>query len=296
MPQVILFYKFVAITDPEKVMLEQRSLAESLGLKGRVLIADHGINGTLGGDTKALQAYVKATKLQAVFGDIDFKWSVGTGHEFPKLAVRVREEIVTFNAASEITVDKQGLVGAGTHLKPQEVHDLVATHGSDVVFFDGRNAYEAAVGKFKDAVVPDVQVTRNFKQALADPRYDAIKDKPVITYCTGGVRCEVLSMLMKKSGFQEVYQIDGGIMNYGKQFKDDGFWEGSLYLFDGRMATKFSDQAKDIGDCEHCNIKTSNYENCSDMACDKLFILCNKCFESENTRCLSCAAISLTVQ
>ena len=296
MPQVILFYKFVPIADPEAIRLWQRSLAESLGLKGRVLIATHGINGTLGGDTEALKAYVTATKQRAILKDIDFKWGAGSGYEFSKLAVRVRDEIVSFNAAHEIVVDTNGIVGGGQHLKPNEVHDLVAKRGQDVVFFDGRNAYEAAVGKFKNAVVPDVNLTRNFKQALADPKYDAIKNKPVVTYCTGGIRCEVLSMLMKKEGFQEVYQMEGGIVKYGEQFKDDGLWEGSLYVFDGRMGVKFSEQAKDIGECEHCQAKTSTYDNCGEKACDKLFIICDECTLSGIRHCSSCLIQFTAVQ
>ncbi len=237
MQKIILFYKFVPIADPEAVTLWQQTLAASLGLKGRILIAEHGINGTLGGSLKDLTAYIKATNGYSALKDTVFKWSDGTGRDFPKLSVRKRPEIVTFNAASEIKVDANGIIGGGKHLLPEEVHKLVVDRGQDVVFFDGRNAYEAAVGKFKDAVIADVKLTRNFKQELADPKYDAIKDKPVVTYCTGGIRCEVLSMLMKKSGFKEVYQLDGGIVNYGKQYKDDGLWEGSLYVFDSPWAS-----------------------------------------------------------
>ena len=289
MQKVILFYKFVPIADPEAVRLWQRTLAESLNLKGRILLADHGINGTLGGDIKVLKTYVASTKKYAAFKDVMFKWSDGTGQDFPKLVVKVRDEIVTFNAANEIKVDAKGIVGGGKHLKPKQVHDLVAERGQDVVFFDGRNTYEAAVGKFKDAVIPDVNLTRNFKQELADPKYDAIKDKPVVTYCTGGIRCEVLSMLMIKEGFKEVYQLDGGIVKYGQQYKDDGLWEGSLYVFDGRMGVKFSGKARDIGSCVHCDNKTSNYENCIEASCNLLILICSTCLVNERFKCMKCA-------
>lgn len=288
MQKVILFYKFVPLADPEAIKLWQRTLCESLDLKGRVLIADHGINGTLGGDMKQLKNYIKATKSHPAFRGAAFKWSDGTGQDFPKLVVKVRPEIVTFNAAEEIAVDENGIVGGGTHLKPKQVHELVEERGEDVVFFDGRNAYEAAVGKFKGAVIPDVNLTKNFKEELADPKYDAIKDKPVVTYCTGGIRCEVLSMLMKKEGFKEVYQIDGGIVKYGEEYKDDGLWEGSLYVFDGRMGMKFSDQAKDIGVCTNCSGKTSNYENCAELPCNKLMVLCENCVEESVRYCPDC--------
>ena len=281
MQKIILFYKFTPVADPETVKLWQRQLCENLDLKGRVLIASHGINGTLGGDIASLKQYAKSFKLHPAFKDTIFKWSDGTGQDFPKLIVKVRPEIVTFNAADEIVVDEQGIVGGGKHLKPKQVHELVRERGEDVIFFDGRNAYEAAVGKFKNAVVPDVDLTSDFRKELADPKYDAIKSKPVVTYCTGGIRCEVLSMLMKKEGFQEVYQIDGGIVKYGEEFKDDGLWEGSLYVFDGRMGMKFSDKAIDIGGCTHCTGKTSNFENCDNKQCNKLVLICEKCRESQ---------------
>lgn len=296
MQKVILFYKFVAIADPEALKLWQRTLCEGLDLKGRILIADHGINGTLGGTIQDLKRYVKATKGHAALKDIVFKWSDGTGQDFPKLVVKVRPEIVTFNAADEIAVDENGIIGGGTHLKPCQVHQLVKERGEDVVFFDGRNAYEAAVGKFKDAVIPDVNLTKNFKQELADPKYDAIKDKPVVTYCTGGIRCEVLSMLMKKEGFKEVYQIDGGIVKYGETYKDEGLWEGSLYVFDGRMGLKFSDGAKDIGVCSHCRAATSNYENCAVKSCNQLIVLCADCVVAGVERCTACRTPVKSIQ
>jgi UPF0176 protein len=170
------------------------------------------------------------------------------------------------------------------------VHELVKEKG-DVVFFDGRNVYEAAVGKFKNAVVPEVDHTRDFASELEDPKYDDIKDKPIVTYCTGGIRCEVLSMMMKKRGFKEVYQIDGGIVKYGEQFGDDGLWEGSLYVFDDRMGLKFSDKATDIGHCVHCDGKTSNYENCANPACNKLILVCANC--ADKTLCTDCLAVAV---
>lgn len=292
MQKILLYYKFAPVGDPESVKLWQRALCEKLNLKGRIIIAEHGINGTVGGDIKDLKEYVKTTKQYAAFKDIVFKWSDGGREDFPRLSVKVRPEIVTFGTPQEIEVDDKGIIGGGKHLKPQQVHELVRERGDDVVFFDGRNAYEAAVGKFKDAVVSDVEHTRDFASELEDSKYDDIKDKPVVTYCTGGIRCEVLSMLMKKKGFKEVYQIDGGIVKYGEEFGDDGLWEGSLYVFDDRMGVKFSDKAVDIGECVHCGGKTSNYENCTDKACNKLVLMCADCIKE--TYCPACAKVQAT--
>jgi UPF0176 protein len=282
--KIILYYKFIPVKDPAAVRLWQRALCEKLSLKGRIIIADHGINGTLAGDIKDLKQYAKATK--AYFKGMAFKWSDGGRDDFPKLSVKVRPEIVTFNAGAEIKVDGGGVKGGGKHLKPKEVHELVKKYGEDVVFFDGRNAHEAAVGKFKDAVVPKVNHTRDFIKELENPKYNHIKDKPVVTYCTGGIRCEVLSMLMKQRGFKQVYQIDGGIAQYGEEYSDDGLWEGSLYVFDGRLTTKFSDKAKDIGDCVHCAAKTSRYTNCANVTCNRLMLVCPEC--ATDKLCIKC--------
>lgn len=288
MQKIILYYKFTPITDPEAVRLWQRTLCEKLNLQGRILISEHGINGTLGGDIEDLKTYVKETKQYAGFKGTVFKWSEGSRENFPKLSVKVRDEIVTFGAKDELKVDEHGVIGGGKHLKPEDVHKLVAERGDEVVFFDGRNAYEASVGKFKNAVVPETRTTKDFLEELAGDKYQDIKDKPVVTYCTGGVRCEILSSLMKNRGFKEVYQMDGGIVKYGEKYGDDGLWEGSLYVFDGRMGVKFSDKAKDIGACVHCQANTSNYENCANVACNDLVLICEAC-KPIATHCATCA-------
>lgn len=288
MQKIILYYKFAPLADPEAVKMWQKNLCEQLGLKGRILISKHGINGTLGGDIDALKKYVKETKLFMPFKGTAFKWSEGGSAHFPRLSVKVRDEIVAFGAADELQVDEKGVVGGGVHLKPEQVHKLVEDRGEDVVFFDGRNAYEAEVGKFKNAVVPDTSTSKDFIKELDSDKYDHLKDKAVVTYCTGGIRCEILSALMKNRGFKEVYQMDGGIVKYGEKYKDDGLWEGSLYVFDDRMGVNFSDKAKDIGVCVHCNSSTSNYENCAVKTCNKLVLICKDCHTSKEL-CANCA-------
>ena len=275
--KIILYYGFTPIADPEAVRLWQRSLCESLGLKGRIIISSDGINGTLGGDMEALKRYVKITKEYPGFRKIDFKWSAGKADDFPKLRIRVRDEIVTFGAPGELKVDDKGVVGGGTHLTPQQVNDLVAQRGDEVAFFDGRNAFEAKIGKFKNAIVPDVDSTRDFVDELDSGKYDHLKDKPIVTYCTGGIRCEVLSSLMKNRGFNEVYQIKGGIVRYGDEFGDKGLWEGSLYVFDKRMNVEFTDEAITIGTCETCQTPTSKFRDCTDLQCREFTLLCDDC-------------------
>lgn len=286
MNKVILYYKFVPVADPAMTMRWQKELCARLGLKGRVIISKHGINGTLGGDIENLRSYKREMNKSVTFKGITYKWSDGTGKDFPRLSIKVRDELVSFGAPDEVVVDEKGVVGGGKHLKPEQVHKLVEEHknkGQEVVFFDGRNAYEAAVGRFKDAVVPDTQTTRDFLDELEGDKYADIKDKPVVTYCTGGIRCEALSVLMKNRGFKEVYQIDGGIVKYGEKYKDEGLWEGALHIFDDRMTHRFSDKSKDIGQCIHCQGKTSRYINCADVSCNKLVLVCSDC--DQKTHC-----------
>ncbi|NKX52074.1 rhodanese-related sulfurtransferase, partial [Arthrobacter deserti] len=216
--RIVLYYAFVPLPDPEAVRLWQRSLCEKLGLTGRILISKDGINATVGGEISAVKQYVKTTREYPAFRNLDVKWSEGGAADFPRLSVKVRDEIVSFGAPGELKVDENGVVGGGIHLRPEELHALVDARkqaGQEVVFFDGRNAFEAQIGRFKDAVVPDVATTHDFIRELDSGKYDDLKDKPVVTYCTGGIRCEVLSALMVNRGFQEVYQLDGGIVRYG---------------------------------------------------------------------------------
>jgi len=275
--KVILYYAFTPLEDPEAIRLWQQGLAESLGLRGRVIIAPHGINGTLGGSLPSLKKYVSATKKYPGFKSIDFKWSDGTGKEFPRLSIKTKTELVAFGSPQEIVVDRNGVVNGGKHIKPYEVNKLVESRGEEVVFFDGRNAFEAKIGRFKNAVVPDVSTSRDFVQEIESGKYDHLKDRPIITYCTGGIRCEILSSVMVKRGFKEVYQIEGGIVRYGKKYGDEGHWEGSLYTFDSRMAINFSDKTKLLGECEKCGSATKDFRNCSTASCHSLILLCDSC-------------------
>lgn len=295
MQKILLYYKFAPIPDPQAVKLWQKALCEKLNLTGRILISEHGLNGTVGGNIDDLKAYAKETKAYAPMKGIAFKWSSGGREDFPKLSVRVRPEIVTFGVTHEINVDEHGVVGGGKHLSPEAVHKLVQERGEDVVFFDGRNAYEAQVGKFKNAIVPDTRTTRDFIKDLEGDKYADIKDRPVVTYCTGGVRCEVLSALMKNRGFKEVYQIDGGIVKYGETFGDGGLWEGKLYVFDRRLVVPFTEKAKDIGHCIHCDAKTSNFVNCANQACNNLVLICNDCVTKTTTCSAACEKVLATI-
>lgn len=278
MQKILLYYKFTPISDPEAVKLWQKTLTDSLNLRGRILVSKHGLNGTVGGEMDDLKKYIKETKKFPGFKNIVFKWSDGSREDFPRMSVKNRRELVGFkNSDDEFEVDENGVIGGGQHLKPKQVHEMIEKYGDDVVFFDGRNEHEAKIGKFKDAIVPNTNTSRDFIAELESDKYDDLKDKKIITYCTGGIRCEVISAMMKKRGFKDVYQIDGGIVKYGEAYGDDGLWEGSLRVFDDRMTVDFSDHAKTIGECTHCGGPTNNFENCAHMECNDLVLICLHC-------------------
>ncbi len=292
MPKIILYYVFAPVADPEAVRLWQRDLCESLGLRGRILISADGINGTLGGELDAVKRYVRKTREFGPFRELDVKWSEGTGlspepaskhtsyrasTDFPRLSVKVRAEIVSFGAPGELEVSEAGVVGGGVKLSPDALHELVEARGDEVVFFDGRNAFEASIGRFRGAVVPEVENTREFVAELESGKYDHLKSKPVVTYCTGGIRCEVLSSLMSARGFAEVYQLDGGIVRYGEAFGDDGLWEGALYVFDARGSLEFTPGAAVIGRCVSCEAPSSRLQNCAEPSCRAQLVVCADC-------------------
>ena len=284
LPKVILYYAFTPITDTAVIKVWQKFLCQSLSLKGRIIISPQGINGTLGGDIDDLKKYIRQSRSYEGFAKMKFKWSDGTGNDFPKLSVKVRPELVAFGNPDEIKVDKNGVIGGGKHLKPSEVDELVAKRGDDVVFFDGRNSFEAQVGRFKNAVVPDTATTRDFVSEIESGKYDHLKEKPIVTYCTGGIRCEVLSAVMKTRGFKEVYQIDGGIITYGKEIGDDGLWEGALHTFDNRMSLKFSERSKSIGQCKDCLGPATRFYDCPKVPCNALNLLCAKCAQDMSSQ------------
>ncbi|MGA1836647.1 rhodanese-related sulfurtransferase [Herbiconiux sp. 11R-BC] len=297
-PKIILYYVFAPVADPEAVRLWQRDLCEALGLRGRILISADGINGTLGGELDAVKRYVRKTREFGPFRELDVKWSEGTGlspepaskhtpyrasTDFPRLSVKVRDEIVSFGAPGELEVTASGVVGGGVKLSPDALHELVDARGDEVVFFDGRNAFEAEIGRFRGAVVPEVSNTREFVAELESGKYDHLKSKPVVTYCTGGIRCEVLSSLMSARGFAEVYQLDGGIVRYGETFGDGGLWEGALYVFDGRGALEFTPGAAVIGRCVSCDAPSSRMQNCAEPSCRAQLVVCDTCAASTPT-------------
>jgi UPF0176 protein len=277
MQKIILYYKFAPVADPHETRRQQVIWAAERGLNGRVIVSEHGINGTLGGDQEALEDYIERMEETAEFKGIEYKWSDGGYEDFPKLSIKVRKELVTL--APEDSFDP---FDGGTPLRPEEWHEFMANN-PDVPILDARNEYESDIGRFKNAIAPKIKTFKELK-----PHLDKLdKDKPVMTYCTGDIRCEYLSAYMKHKGFKEVYHLDGGIVKYGEKYGSKGYWDGKCFVFDRRMKLSFDDETEDIGTCSTCQERTSDFINCDNKACNKLILMCNGC-QAKVTVCPLC--------
>jgi predicted sulfurtransferase len=278
MSKIILFYKFVTVENPNDIMLWQKELCQSLQLKGRVLIAHHGINATLGGSIEEVEEYKKEMQNHPLFADIDFKESPGGAESFPRLRVAVRKSVINMG----IDYDAAYVADCGTHLTPAQTHEMITNKSDDLVILDARNNYEAAIGKFEDAITPDIKNFRDFP-AYVDAHLDAFKDKKVLMYCTGGIRCEPASAYLKQQGIaKEVYQILGGIHRYTEEYPD-GFFRGKNYVFDGRVAMPITQEV--LSRCEYCPTVCDEYRNCMNADCNKLFICCDECIANLKNTC-----------
>ncbi|MBJ7348374.1 MAG: rhodanese-related sulfurtransferase [Thermoleophilaceae bacterium] len=280
MNKVILYYKFVPVPDPETTMLWQRELCEKLKLRGRIIVSQHGINGTLGGDMEDLKAYVRAMNLHSRFKGTEYKWSMGAGDDFPKLSVKVRDELVTLAPGEEFDV-----FDGGTALRPKAWHKLL-TENPDMPVLDARNEYESDIGKFRGAITPKIRAFKEIHETL--DQLD--KTQPIATYCTGDIRCEYLSAYMKHVGFEEVYHLDGGIVKYGQEFKDQGLWDGKCYVFDKRMNIEFEPDTPDIATCFYCDKPTSAQVNCRGAGCLRHMVVCEECAGSNPLLCANCTS------
>ena len=278
MNKIILFYKYIAIQYPKQIMKWQREICENLQLVGRVLISHEGINGTLAGSQEHLNLYIDLMLNHELFGGIDFKVSDGGPECFPRLSIKVRDEAVALGIPHDQLTPKTG----GQHLTPQETHQLLTDKPEDLVILDTRNDYEWEIGRFENAITPNIKNFRDLP-AYLDEHLDTFKDKQVLMYCTGGIRCErATAYLNEKNVAKKVYQIEGGIVRYAEQYPD-GFFRGKNYVFDGRIAMKINEDI--LGSCALCTQPCDDYYNCLNAACNKHFISCNDCINKYNKTC-----------
>lgn len=282
MYKIILFYKYTNIENPEKEMFEQRDLCLKLGLKGRTIIAKEGINATLEGTDENIDQYMSIMKKNPRFTDIHWKVSEGTGSAFPKLSVKVRNEIVSLHLG-EKDINPNDVTGK--YLTPEELHSWIHDGKKEFYIIDMRNDYETKSGYFENSIFPQLSNFRDLNQAL--PMLDNLRDKTIVTVCTGGVRCEKASGFLVTQGFSDVYQLKGGIVSYMEKYPNQDF-VGKLYVFDNRITMGFnidSPEHKIVGKCEGCGKTTDQYVNCDNNFCHRHFIECQDCIVKFDGKC-----------
>lgn len=271
--QVLLYYYYGHLADAAEVTAAQRELCERLGLTGRIIIGEEGLNGTLEGLTEHTEAYVAEVKKDARFATMHIKRSVGTGNAFPKLSIKHRGEIVSAHLGEE---DFNPADFTAPYIEADQLHDWIKS-GKEFYIVDMRNSYEHASGYFENSILPAL---KNFRDLPGEVEKLAhLKDKTVVTVCTGGVRCEKASGYLLKKGFKEVYQLYGGIVSYMEKYPNEDFL-GKLYVFDNRILMGFNTSASDhvvVGRCEKCGLPSENYVNEDNGKYRRHFICCEQC-------------------
>jgi UPF0176 protein len=273
---IILFYKYVRIDDPKAEMTRQRTLCESLGLHGRMIIAEEGINATLEGTTENIESYITHMKSDVRFADVHWKKSIGTGDAFPKLKIKARLEIVSLHLENDINVSQN----PAPRLTPEDLKQWYA-EGRQFTIVDMRNDYEYKVGRFKDSIHPGLKNFRDLKEKIST--LASLKEDVIIPVCTGGIRCEKASAFLVREGFKNVYQLDGGMVSYMEKFPAQEF-EGTLYTFDNRIVMDFDPKEKHmvVGQCDFCAEKTETFYNCAYPQCNLKVLCCGECLEAKN--------------
>ncbi|MCY7409976.1 MAG: rhodanese-related sulfurtransferase [Chitinophagales bacterium] len=266
--RTLLFYKYVHIENAEQYAAQHLKLCIKIGLKGRVLVADEGINGTVSGTIEQTKQYINHLHADPLFSDMIFKIDEEEKNSFAKMHVRYKKEIVRFGI-EQVNVWEH----AGKYLEPEEW--MKVKDNPNVVVIDFRNEVEWEVGKFKNAVTLPITHFREVPHHLHE--LEKYKDKKVLAYCTGGIRCEKATAFLIEKGFKEVYHLHGGIIEYGKKVGGKDF-DGKCYVFDNRITVDVNSvNPQTISHCYVCGKPSSRFINCANDECNRHFILCEDC-------------------
>lgn len=270
---ITAFYKFLPVSSPEKLQASLSKKGKFLGIRGLVLVASEGINGTVSGSPEAISAWKEV--LQETVGDIECKDSFAETDPCKRFFVKVREEIVGLGDKSIVPN------GPNNHISPKEWHEMM--QGEDVVVLDARNTYETEIGVFKGAIDPKLEKFSDFGQYVQE--CDIPKDKKVLMYCTGGIRCEKASIEMQKRGYEHVYQLQGGILKYLEQYPE-GLFEGECFVFDHRTSVDTRLQpSKKYHLCPHCGDPGDRHVTCEQ--CGDNGVICHRCETKEHKKTCS---------
>ncbi|WP_460947791.1 oxygen-dependent tRNA uridine(34) hydroxylase TrhO [Spirosoma daeguense] len=275
--RVLLYYIYSPIENPEAYREEHHLLCLNLNLLGRIIVAPEGLNGTVSGLTADCEAYMETLRNDPRFAGIEFKLDESDGHTFQKLHVRVKSEIVH----SEFPVNP--LIETGIHLEPEEFRKL--KNDDDVVLVDMRSNYEHAVGKFKGAITFDMDNLRELPDHIAEIEHLKGSGKKIVTYCTGGIKCEKASAYLLSQGFENVYQLHGGIIKYGMESGGEDF-DGECYVFDNRVTVPVNHvNPAVVSTCFRCGTPTSRMINCSSPTCNNHVTMCETCGHDHQGTC-----------
>lgn len=283
--QTLLYYCYTTIADAEQFSANHLQFCKSLNLVGRIIIADEGINGTISGTKESCKAYMNTILADPRFEKTDFKIDEVEKLSFIKMHCRYKSEIVHSGLRDPQMINPQ--TQTGIHLEPAEFIEM--KDRDDVVILDVRSDYEHTLGKFKNAITLDMQNFREFPEKINE--LAQYKDKKILTYCTGGIKCEKASALLLHEGFKNVYQLHGGIIKYGKETGGKDF-EGKCYVFDNRLAVDINvTNPTLISQCRNCGNTTSKMINCANPECNEHFTQCETCgIELEGSCSTHCMA------
>ena len=259
------FYKYFALENPEKALKEVRLWCSKNNILGRILLAKEGISGAICGIDKNMKKFEAGLKKIIDFDDLWFKHEPVKDQVYHKIVVRVKPEIIAFGA-------KVNVKNAGRHINPKELKRMLDS-GKEVIMLDARNEKEYKVGRFKNALSLEIDLFKDFPKKIN--KIKDLKDKKIVMYCTGGIRCEKSSAYLKEQGFTDVNQIEGGIINYFNEVGGEHF-EGGLYVFDDRIVASVNSP---ISICKFCSKPSDKYLDCFNLDCNKLFICCDSCRE-----------------
>jgi len=271
--QVIAYYIFTSIEEPQLEVLRHLAFVQSRDIRCRVYISEEGINGQMSASNEASQAYQEWLRSDPRFKEVVFKTHAHSEHVFPRATVKYRKQLVAIDEKVDLSL-------TGERVPPEKWKEMLENRDEKTLLLDVRNDYEWVIGHFEGAELPELESFRKFPQYARQLKQDCDpKETKVMMYCTGGIRCELFSALLKKEGFQNVYQLDGGIINYGLKEGQDQ-WKGKLFVFDDRLSVPIDEESDEIiSHCRHCGAASDVYYNCANMDCNELFLACLHCAE-----------------
>jgi UPF0176 protein len=272
---ILLYYIYTPIENTEEYRDEHHLFCIENNLLGRIIISKEGLNGTVSGRVEDCERYMAYVKSDPRFSQTQFKVDQHDGHAFQKLHVRVKDEIVN----SDLPVNP--LEQTGKHLDPEEFRAML--NDPEVVLVDMRSNYEHQIGKFKGAVTFDMENLRELPEHVEEIAH--LKEKKVITYCTGGIKCEKASAYLLSQGFKDVYQLHGGIIRYGLEAGGENF-DGKCYVFDNRLAVDVNQVNPTlISRCHVCSTISDRMVNCANPECNLHAPMCEACGEKLEGAC-----------